>query len=264
MRPVQRLANSWNQPRKTMKFTSNQWRRITKNSVLLLTVYALFYITPYKPYMLVGFVTILLITVLFRTVFCGWICPLGTVFDLVRGIGIGLARVPMIKPINQKYKHWIKVNRSRLDKLDHHARYIKYIFLAWILQAAILGIASIKHGDERGIESVLYILIAFLVMGAFIKRSWCRYACPVGALISLAARFSPTRITRDEALCVNCNICSRTCPMNIDVAHVKHVQELDCHTCIQCVEVCPVDDALQLKFIFPPLNLDLAQGRQID
>ena len=234
-----------------MKLNTKIWRRITKISFLLLTIYAFITITPHKPYMLIGLASILLITVLFRTVFCGWVCPLGTIFDLVRGIGKALGKLPVIKLTNRKYLNWVKTNRTTLNRVDYYSRYLKYVFFLWILQSAFLGIASIKNGDERGIESVLYLLIGFLIIGLFIERSWCKYACPVGAVMSLLAKFSPTRITRNEIACISCNLCSRTCPMNIDVANTIYVQELDCHTCVQCVEVCPVDDALQLRFEIP-------------
>jgi len=244
-----------------LRLNTNTSRKISKSLVLLLTIYALFNVAPHKPYMLIGLASTLLITVLFRTVFCGWICPLGTIFDLARRLGKGFGKLPGIKPANRKYKRWIKTNRAKLDKLDRGARYFKYVFFLWILQSAFLGIASIKNGGERGIESVLYLLIAFLVLGLFVERSWCRYACPVGAVMGLAAKFSPTRITRNEAACIDCNICSRTCPMNIDVANTRYVQELDCHTCVQCVETCPVDDALELKFKFPQFKSGTIQGR---
>ena len=234
-----------------MKLNTKTWRRFTKGFFLLLTVYAFFTITPHKPYMLIALSSTLLITVIFRTIFCGWVCPLGTVFDLARGLGKEIGKFPFIKPINRKYKRWVKINRVTLDRVDHYARYLKYVFFLWILQSAFLGVASIKNDGERGIESVLYFLVAFLIAGLFIERSWCKYVCPVGAVIGLFAKFSPTRITRNEAACIDCNLCSRTCPMNIDVAHTRYVQELDCHTCVQCVEACPVDDALGLKVKIP-------------
>ncbi len=246
-----------------MKLNTKTWRRILKGLILALTVYAVFNVTPHKPYMLIGLSSTLIITVLFRSVFCGWICPLGTLFDLVREAGKGVGKLPFVKPINRKYKAWVKTNRKYLDRIDHYARYFKYVFFLWILQSAFLGIASIKNGNERGFESVLYFLIAFLVMGLFIERSWCKYACPVGAVIGLFAKFSPTRITRDSAACIDCNICSKTCPLNIDVANTRYVQELDCHTCVQCVEACPVDDALALKFITPQFKKSKLQLEKV-
>jgi len=203
--------------------------------------------------MVTGLSITLVITILFRTVFCGWVCPLGTVFDLIRGSGKWIGSLAVIKPIKRKYRRWIKRNKGILGKLDHYARYFRYVFLLWILQAAFLGIASIKHGDERGIISVLYLLLVLGIIGLFVERSWCKYSCPVGAVMGVFSKLSPTSVTRNESACIECNICSGICPMNIDVAHLERVREIDCQTCIKCVDACPVGEALALKFKTPQL-----------
>lgn len=234
-----------------MNLSTKTWRRISKGILLLLTIYAIFIITPNKYYMLTGLSLTLVITLFFRTIFCGWICPLGTVFDLVRGFGKWFGSLSVIKPINRKYKRWVKSNKVVLGKIDHYARYLRHVFLLWILQAAFLGIASIKNGDERGIVSVLYLLITLAVIGLFVERSWCKYSCPVGAVMGVFSKLSPTSVMRNEDNCIECNICSRICPMNIDVANLKRVREIDCQTCVKCVDACPVDNALDLKFKVP-------------
>lgn len=43
----------------------------------------------------------------------------------------------------------------------------------------------------------------------------------------------------------------RLLPMNIDVAKRDFVKDIDCHTCVKCVDACPVDDALNLKINLP-------------
>ena len=230
------------------------YRRIIKGLFLLLSVYAFLNLTPNKRFMLIALSTTLFITILFRTIFCGWVCPLGTIFDLIRGLGKGIGNLSFIKPINKKYKNLVKSNRVSFDKIDHYARYFRYVFFLWILQAAFLGIATIKNSDERGMVSVLYLLIAISVAGLFIERSWCKYSCPVGAVIGLFGKLSPTIVTRNEDACIQCNLCSKICPMNIDVANKKFVNNIDCDTCIKCVDACPVNDALDLKINIPLFN----------
>ncbi len=236
-----------------MKLNTKTWRRISKTTFLILTVIAVLTIVPQKPYMLVGLAVTLVATLFLRTVFCGWVCPLGTVFDLIRYLGKWVGSLSAIMPINRKTKRWIKSKQVGLSKVDHYARYLRYVFLLWILQAAFLGIASIKNGDEKGIVSVLYLLIALGIVGLFVERSWCKYACPVGAVMGIFSKLSPTSVTRNESVCIECNICSKTCPMKIDVAHIRRVREIDCQTCVKCIEACPVDDALALKFIIPTI-----------
>ncbi len=235
-------------------------RRVIQGFFLAFTVFFLVKFVPNRSFMLITLALIIFITVVFRTGFCGWICPLGTIFDFVRGLGKGIGRLPFVKPINKKYKKWVKNNRGILDKIDKYARYFKYVFFLWILQAAFLDLATIKNGDEHGLITVLYFVIAVLVVGLFVDRSWCKYACPLGAAIGLFGKLSPTRVSRDEDLCISCSICSRACPMNIDVANKKYVKDLDCNTCVKCVDVCPVDGALDLRIKLP---LSKKQNSQI-
>ncbi|MCD6180680.1 MAG: 4Fe-4S binding protein [Bacteroidales bacterium] len=223
------------------------YRIIVKGVFFALALFAVFNITPNKYYMLILLGLTLVITLLFRTVFCGWVCPIGTLFDLLRGVGKGFGKIPFVKPINKKYKKWIKKNTVVLRKIDKYVRFFRYVFFLWILQSALLGIASIKNEGERGIESVLYLVIVMLVAGLFIERAWCKYSCPVGALMGIVGKLSPTSITRNEDACISCNICSNTCPMNIDVVKRDFVKDIDCQTCMKCVDACPVDNALDLK-----------------
>lgn len=227
------------------------YRLIIQLFFLTLSVYLLVNYLPTREFMLTTLALLLGITLLFRTGFCGWLCPIGTIVDLLRGLGKKIGGLSFLKPVNKKYKKWVKDNRGILNKIDKYARLFKYIFLLWILQAAFLSIASIKKGDEHGIITVLYLVIALLVLGLFVDRAWCKYACPLGAIIGIFGRISPTKVTRDENLCISCNLCSKNCPMNIDVATKKHVKDLDCNTCLNCVDVCPVEGALDLKMNLP-------------
>ncbi len=121
----------------------------------------------------------------------------------------------------------------------------------WILQSIFLGLASIKDEGEHGILSVLYLLIAMIVSGLFIERSWCKYICPIGAFLGLVSKISITRISRNEEACIKCNICSKVCPMNIDVANRLSVKDIDCQAGLKCVDACPVDNALSVKTKIP-------------
>jgi polyferredoxin len=237
-------------------------RRIIKSLILIISVYAFVTITPNKYYMLIGLLATLAITLLFRTIFCGWVCPVGTMFDMVFRLGNGIRKIPFIKPLDKNVQKWIKKNRIILNKINNYTGYFRYLFFLWILQSAFLGIASIKSEGERGIVSVLYLFIALLVIGLFIERSWCKYVCPVGAILGLFSKVSPTRITRNPETCITCNLCSKICPMDIDVANKLFVKDINCHTCIKCVDICPVENALELKMQFPEIKQPIIETIQ--
>jgi polyferredoxin len=76
------------------------FRRIIKGLVLLLSVYAILNFAPNKYFMLIVLASILFITLFLRTVFCGWICPMGTLFDLIRELGKKIGNLSVMRPIN--------------------------------------------------------------------------------------------------------------------------------------------------------------------
>lgn len=230
------------------------YRSIIQFFFLVFSIFFLVTFEPSKEFMLTTLSLLLIITLLFRSGFCGWICPIGAIVDFVRWVGKTIGGLSFIKPINKKYKKWVKNNKGILTKIDKYARYFRYVFLLWILQAAFLSIASIKDGDEHGILTVIYLVIALLVLGLFVDRAWCKYACPLGAIIGIFGKLGPTRVTRIEEACINCKLCSKNCPMSLDVANMKAVNKLDCNTCLTCVDVCPVEGALDLKMNLPFIN----------
>ncbi len=223
------------------------YRNMIQGFFLILIVSLLVKFFPSHEFLYLAFVLILLTVILLNTGFCGWICPIGTFVDLIRGLGKKIGSFSFFKPANKKFKKWVKNNKVILDKIDKYAKLIKYIFLLWILQAIFLGFASISDGNL--IVTLIYIIlyVALLVSSFFVNRAWCRYACPLGAVIGLFGRLSPTKVTRDEEICISCNMCTKSCPMNIDVASKLYVRDLGCSTCLKCVDVCPVEGALDLK-----------------
>ncbi len=236
--------------KKKMKATT--LRKIFQVLFLAVSIIYLAKFVPNSEIFLISILLIILITVVFRTGFCGWICPLGTIFDFIRKIGKVIGSIPFMRPLNRKYKGWINNNSNLLNKIDKYARYFKYIFLLWMMQAAFIA-----EGDQHeGVNSLL-IFLFFLIIGLFTDRSWCKYCCPLGATLGLVSKLSPTKVTRDENLCIDCDLCTKICSMNIEVANKKNVNDADCNTCLECVDVCPVDGALNLK-----INLPLATKQQ--
>lgn len=215
---------------------------------LIFTVVIFITAMPNKEFIVVVLGLILLITLIFGTGFCGWICPLGSLFQLVRKLGTKIESIFFIKPLTKRIKRWTKNNRVFVDRLDRYGRYFKYVFFLWILQAALVSLASVTQGYGFIVMNILYVTV--LATGLFVDRAWCRYFCPVGVVIGLVGRFSPTRVTRDELTCIDCNLCNRKCQMKVDVAHAKRVEHLDCNSCLTCVDVCPVG-ALDLRIDLP-------------
>ncbi|MEM1347691.1 MAG: 4Fe-4S dicluster-binding protein [Myxococcota bacterium] len=83
--------------------------------------------------------------------------------------------------------------------------------------------------------------VAFYPLGG--TRIWCRFFCPMAALLGLVQKFGRYRITVKKNMCISCGMCSKYCEMGIDVrAYAQRNQSFvraSCVGCGLCAEVCP-------------------------
>lgn len=191
---------------------------------------------------------VFLLALLFGPVFCGWICPLGTVQELVGRIGKKLFR--------RKYNRLIP---SRIDSL---ARYLRYVVLAWVIyMTAATGTLIFAEydpyftlfnlwSDEVALSGVV-ILAIVLLASLFVERPFCKYACPYGAVLGLTNLFRVFGIRRSASTCINCKACDRSCPMNIQVSTAGVVRHHQCISCLECTSeaACPVEKTVSLRTV---------------
>ena len=74
-------------------------------------------------------------------------------------------------------------------------------------------------------------------------RVWCRFACPLAALMHIFTRFSRFRIAVEQKKCISCNACTTVCHQGIDIMNFankgKHMEDPECVRCSACVQTCP-------------------------
>ncbi|MBI2263931.1 MAG: NAD(P)-binding domain-containing protein [Armatimonadetes bacterium] len=74
-------------------------------------------------------------------------------------------------------------------------------------------------------------------------RVWCRFACPLAALMHIYARFSRFRIFADKKKCISCNVCTSVCHQGIDIMNFANkgvaMEDPECVRCSACVQECP-------------------------
>lgn len=106
--------------------------------------------------------------------------------------------------------------------LLHDAPVINYVWFVDLLWAGILGVALYWH---------------------FSGRFWCRFACPLAALMHIYARFSRFRIIPEKKKCISCNVCTSVCHMGIDIMNFANkglpMADPECVRCSACVQSCP-------------------------
>ena len=201
------------------------------------------------PAAVVIFLTVLAVSLLLRRSFCSWICPVATISECSWKSGFRLFRR------NIKPPAW----------LDVVLRGIKYLLLFFFIYSIVLmmdlyalqafiGSDYHKVADVRLLDFFLHIsplalaiILGLLVLSLLLRNPFCRYLCPYGALLGLAATLSPFRVTRDRDRCVSCGVCSQVCPTYIDVMHKKSVNSPECIGCWRCISHCRAQGALSMR-----------------
>ncbi len=201
---------------------------------------------------MVVLIATLVTALLARNAFCGWLCPLGFIQDMVSTFSAFVQKkVPAIR----------RAVKSLKTKGQPLAVILKYVVLAWaVLGAAYYGFMVFRDVDpwaalwnlaELSFGLGAVVLAVTLVGSLFVERPWCRYACPLGAATGLVAKLSPIYLKRESEACKACAICTKACPMGLPVHTATTIKSADCVGCLECVDECPREGALELKLGAP-------------
>ena len=93
------------------------------------------------------------------------------------------------------------------------------------------------------VDVVLAGMVGYGVYFWLSGRFWCRFFCPLAALMHIYHRFSRFRILADKDKCISCNVCTTVCHQGIDVMSFaqqgKPMEDPECVRCSACVQSCP-------------------------
>ncbi|MFO1010169.1 MAG: NAD(P)-binding domain-containing protein [Planctomycetota bacterium] len=181
--------------------------------------------------------------------YCGWICSCGALAET-----LGDA-------------HRTKMPHGKVwNRLNLVGQAILWIALAlflmrvatWTLPGTWIGehAKSLYYGllsgwNVLGVQLNYYWLVDVFLAGVvgvafyfwFSGRVWCRFACPLAALMHVYARFSRFRILPEKKKCISCNVCTSVCHQGIDVMNFANkglpMEDPECVRCSACVQSCP-------------------------
>lgn len=207
--------------------------------------------------------TVLVMALVGRGFFCGWVCPFGTLQEMVHAAGRAVTdRVPPLRRLRHRLERG--AGAERWHRIDRVLRLGRWLVLAWaILGAAFTGTMVFREADpwiallsvaEFEVSLAFVVLVATMVLAAFIERPFCRYACPLGAVQSLAGQLSPIAVQRDASACLGCDLCNRACPMAIPVNTRTRVTDTSCNGCLECLGACPSQNGLSVTLAIPALR----------
>ena len=236
---------------------------------------------------IIGVVFIVLFTVVFGRIFCGWICP-QTIF---------------LEMVFRRFEYWIEGDRNaqmKLDKQEWNAEKIRKRTIKWLIffiisfvvsnifLAYLIGsdqlLTSIKEGPIKHSKTFFSLLIftgVFYFVFTWFREQVCIIACPYGRLQGVLLdnksivvaydykrgegesgrkkfRKNEDRKALGHGDCIDCFQCVHVCPTGIDI---RNGTQLECVNCTACIDAC---DDVMVKSGMPKGLIRFASEEEID
>ena len=173
----------------------------------------------------------------FNRGWCGWACWTTMVLDFL----------PYAKSPGRVARPWEWV------RAIHFAGSLILVMVLWF---------GFNYRPHHGPTELAWLLVGngfYFLVGIVLayalkdNRAFCKYVCPITVPLKIGARFSLLRITGDAQKCNDCGVCTRNCPMDIQIPrYIKNGQRVlssECIFCQNCIAVCP-NQALTYSFAF--------------
>jgi len=174
--------------------------------------------------------------------YCGWICTCGALAET-----LGDAH-------RQKMPHgpvWNRLNMVGQGTLAFALVILLLRILGWALgerswatqwhSRLFEGIPFLNYGWS--VDIFLAGIVGLGMYFWFSGRVWCRFACPLAALMHIYARVSRFRIFPEKSKCISCNVCTSVCHQGIDIMNFANkglpMEDPECVRCSACVQQCP-------------------------
>jgi polyferredoxin/Pyruvate/2-oxoacid:ferredoxin oxidoreductase delta subunit len=215
----------------------------------------------------------IVITILFGRVFCGWVCPMGTLNNLAGSLRSSRPSPVSLRWYRIKYYILVATLASALfslqpvgimDPLSLLIRSlsvsiyplfnygVRSVFDA-VFQANPFGIAAVTEPVYTALKKTVLsfdqsvyrqgvfiglLFCAVLSLNLIEKRFWCKYLCPLGAFLGILSRGSPFKRAVSEG-CTSCGACTSVCQGNASPELKEQWRDTECLVCRNCDDVCP-------------------------
>ncbi|MGH2571559.1 MAG: 4Fe-4S binding protein, partial [bacterium] len=213
---------------------------------------------PLGAWLVIGFVqTFVAIPLLIffwgKGAYCGWICscgglaetlgdahrhkmPHGPRWNRLNLVGQGVLAVAVLL-LGLRIAGWLLPSEHWVNAIFMAVLHGKTVH--WMSLPFPLDFLNYKWLVDLFLVGILGTGLYFHFSG----RVWCRFACPLAALMHIYARFSRFRIFADKKKCISCNMCTSVCHQGIDVMNFANkgvpMEDPECVRCSACVQACP-------------------------
>ena len=188
-------------------------------------------------------IAVLALAVVAKKAFCGWVCPIGFIGELLDKTGRKV--FPKRLCITSRLNNRLKLFRYVVLFV---ALYFTYETGELILRGYDPYYAIFSGLGHGTLGWITFITLSIIVIGSlFITMFFCRYLCPLGATFDPFSRLGFIKISRNDKLCIRCRMCEDVCLYSIPISDLKKVRHRDCTNCLECIDACQEDDVLNLK-----------------
>jgi polyferredoxin len=185
---------------------------------------------------------VLISVLLFGRAFCGWFCWFGGYLDLIEwGISDKLkVKLPPTMPLYV----------AAIPFVALFAKVYGSLLISWfngVPATFVFNLADTQPwgGQQTGISILITaVLYGPVLLYFFGRHAWCRYLCPIGALLKIFNRLGIGKVRLVNEECSGCGKCNRVCEMQVDVlGNLKshgQINSSDCVRCLKCTDECPM------------------------
>ncbi len=195
--------------------------------------------------MMVTLAVILFLTLVGPKLFCGWVCPVGAIQELIAMLAdkLGIRR----RKWNFRFIQSVRVGIFLLFVFLSGTAILHTVQEERLVALSLYDYINAFHGFEIGLQptlldNVVHFLPFLLTLGfAFLfYRPFCYLVCPIGLLTNLVEQFGLFRVVLRKPPCNDCGVCTTKspCPTVPEILKDSAVRP-DCYSCTVCVNSCP-------------------------
>ncbi|WP_456434295.1 4Fe-4S binding protein [Thermosulfuriphilus sp.] len=189
--------------------------------------------TVYLP-LVIGMAIPILVSLFLGRVFCSWICPVTFLSESIERL-------------------WRFLSRRRIrDRLILPRRIFWFSLIIELLVTMVLGAPLFVFLSPPGLigreimRAVFFhrlgpegLIVVLVILGNLLtRRLFCRYFCPLGALLAFLGSRRKLTIIQDHGTCKACSRCDQVCPLGLSPSQGEALSPY-CWNCGKCLEACP-------------------------
>ncbi len=214
----------------------------------------------------------IVLTFFLGRVVCGWVCPLGSVHQFFSFI---FKKSRLLKPSNIKdnttaWKYYLLVfiltgtlfslNLAGIfDPLSLLYRSFAasilpalsrgvsaFVGILYQIKLSSLGDSLVQFFESLAINTTFLqgfflgvLFVGLVLLNLSRERFWCRYLCPLGALLGLVSRWNVLKLRVDPQKCIECGLCTIQCETQANPFPEEDWKSSECVYCFTCSAICP-------------------------